>query len=113
MADDKAKKSIIADDLAKSRKSGQSYNEMFSQRRKEQLKEGFLTKEEYKKGIASELYTPKQVRETYEKDPEFFEKAKEQDKKLIKKAKGGSVKSSASKRADGCAKRGKTKCKMV
>ena len=27
--------------------------------------------------------------------------------------KGGSVKSSASKRADGCAKRGKTKCKMV
>jgi hypothetical protein len=27
--------------------------------------------------------------------------------------KGGMVKSSASKRADGCAKRGKTKCKMV
>lgn len=31
----------------------------------------------------------------------------------VKKAKGGSVKSSASKRADGCAQRGKTRGKMV
>jgi len=104
------KKAIIADDLAQARSKGQSYNEWFSQRRKEQLKDGFLTKEEYKQGIASELYTPKQVREAYEKDPEFFEKAK--DKNTVKKAKGGKV-SSASKRADGIAQRGKTKCKMV
>ena len=104
------KKAIIADDLAQARAKGQSYNEWFSQRRKEQLKDGFLTKDEYKKGIASELYTPKQVREAYERDPDFFEKAK--NKKTVKKAKGGTV-SSASKRADGCAVRGKTKCKMV
>ena len=32
---------------------------------------------------------------------------------MIKKAKGGSVKSTASKRADGCAVRGKTRGKMV
>lgn len=31
----------------------------------------------------------------------------------VKKAKGGMVRSSASKRADGCAQRGKTKGKMV
>ena len=34
------------------------------------------------------------------------------DRKPVKKAKGGSV-SSASKRADGCAQRGKTKGRMV
>ena len=102
------KKALIADDLARARASGKSYNEYFSQRRKEQLKQGALTEDEYKKGIASELYTPKQVREAYEKDPKFFEKSKEQDNKTIKKAKGGKV-SSASKRADGCAIRGKTR----
>ena len=34
-------------------------------------------------------------------------------KRLLKMKKGGSVKSSASKRADGCAQRGKTKGRMV
>ena len=34
-------------------------------------------------------------------------------RKLPKMAKGGSVKSSASKRGDGCAQRGKTKGRMV
>ena len=33
--------------------------------------------------------------------------------RVVKKAKGGKVKSSASKRADGCAVRGKTRGKMV
>lgn len=33
--------------------------------------------------------------------------------KIVKKAKGGKVKSSASKRADGCAVRGKTKGRFV
>lgn len=32
---------------------------------------------------------------------------------VVKKAKGGTVKSSASKRADGCAVKGKTKGRMV
>lgn len=40
------------------------------------------------------------------------EKVKEPKKEPVKKAKGGSV-SSASKRADGCAQRGKTKGRMV
>jgi len=34
-------------------------------------------------------------------------------KSTVKKAKGGSVKSSASKRADGCAVKGKTRGRMV
>jgi len=34
-------------------------------------------------------------------------------KPTVKKAKGGSVKSSASRRADGCATKGKTRGKMV
>jgi len=34
-------------------------------------------------------------------------------KPTVKKAKGGSVKSSVSKRADGCATKGKTRGKMV
>ena len=37
---------------------------------------------------------------------------KKDDKDTVKKARGGSVKSSASKRGDGCAMRGKTKGKM-
>jgi hypothetical protein len=44
---------------------------------------------------------------------DFAKRAKERAAKKIKMKKGGMVKSSASKRADGCAKRGKTKCKMV
>ena len=35
------------------------------------------------------------------------------DENPVKKAKGGSIKSSASKRADGCAQRGKTRGKIV
>jgi len=38
---------------------------------------------------------------------------KKEDKDTVKKARGGSVKSSASKRGDGCAMRGKTRGKMV
>jgi hypothetical protein len=38
---------------------------------------------------------------------------KEDDKKPVSKAKGGMIKSSASKRADGCAIKGKTKGRMV
>ena len=37
----------------------------------------------------------------------------EKKEEPVKKAKGGMVKSSASKRADGCAQRGKTKGRMV
>jgi hypothetical protein len=38
---------------------------------------------------------------------------KEKEAKPVEKAKGGAIKSSASKRADGCAVRGKTKGRMV
>ena len=38
---------------------------------------------------------------------------KEDDKKPVSKAMGGMIKSSASKRADGCAIKGKTRGKMV
>ena len=41
------------------------------------------------------------------------QRAKQKQPEVIKKAKGGSVKSSASKRADGCAIRGKTRGRMV
>jgi hypothetical protein len=43
---------------------------------------------------------------------DFAKRAKERAAKKTKMKHGGMV-SSASKRADGCAKRGKTKCKMV
>lgn len=46
-----------------------------------------------------------------ESDAEFIRETRGRAKK--KMAKGGSVKSSASKRADGCAVRGKTRGKMV
>jgi hypothetical protein len=46
-----------------------------------------------------------------ESDAEFIRETRGKGKK--KMAKGGSVKSSASKRADGCAVKGKTKGKMV
>jgi hypothetical protein len=42
-----------------------------------------------------------------------LDKASEDYDKAIGKAKGGMIKSSASKRADGCAVRGKTKGRMV
>jgi hypothetical protein len=42
-----------------------------------------------------------------------FASAKERAAKKIKMKKGGMVKSSASKRADGIAKKGKTKGRMV
>lgn len=45
--------------------------------------------------------------------PEDRSRMEENLKKLRGYKKGGSVKSSASKRADGCAQRGKTKGKMV
>ena len=48
--------------------------------------------------------------ERRQKDMEDTVKGK---KPTVKKAKGGSVKSSASRRADGCATKGKTKGKFV
>ena len=44
---------------------------------------------------------------------DFAKRAKERAAKKIKMKKGGMVKSSASKRADGIAKKGKTKGRMV
>jgi hypothetical protein len=44
---------------------------------------------------------------------DFAKRAKERAAKKIKMKKGGSVKSSASKRADGIAMKGKTKGRMV
>ena len=108
--DARMKKHVIGDDLAAARRRGQTYNEMFAQKREEDLKEGILSKEAYKAGRAYELYTPKEVRDAYEADPQYFEsRAKEGVSKGMKK--GGSVKS-ASFRADGIAKRGKTRGKM-
>ena len=43
----------------------------------------------------------------------FTQEEEYKDDKPIKKKAGGVIKSSASKRADGCAKRGKTKGRMV
>ena len=104
------KKSVIGDDLAAARRKGQTYNEMFAQAREEGRKKGILSEEAYKAGRAYELYTPKEVREAYEADPQYFEgRAKEGAPK--KMSKGGKV--SASSRADGCVQRGKTRGKMV
>jgi hypothetical protein len=47
----------------------------------------------------------------FTQEKEYADKTKEEIK--VKKAKGGVVKSGASKRADGCAVRGKTRGKMV
>lgn len=56
---------------------------------------------------ASELLDRLGVRQ----EKEYEGKSKEELQ--VKKAKGGSIKSSASKRADGCAVKGKTRGKMV
>lgn len=54
-----------------------------------------------------------------QREYEAYEKQKkkksdsDKPKDTVKKARGGSVKSSASKRADGCAQRGKTRGRMV
>lgn len=47
----------------------------------------------------------------FKQEKEYEGKAKEELK--VKKRAGGTIKSSASKRADGCAQRGKTKGRMV
>ncbi len=107
MADSNAKKLVIADDLAAARKRGQTYNQMFAEEREKQRAAGQLREDAYKAGRALELYTPKEVREAYDADPEFFDSRAKQ-----KMAKGGKVKS-ASARADGCAQRGKTRGKLV
>jgi len=106
MADDKRKKAVIGDDLAAARKQGKTYNQMFADEREQQRKEGKLREDAYKAGRALELYTPKEVREAYDADPEYFEGRASKGMK-----KGGKV--SASKRADGCAQRGKTKGRMI
>ena len=105
MASDELKKAVVAADLAAARKSGRTYNQMFAQEREKQYKEGKLREDAYKAGRALELYTPKEVRETYEADPEYFERRAKQGMK-----KGGAV--NASKRADGIAQRGKTRGQM-
>jgi len=51
--------------------------------------------------------------ETREESKKRREEAKKPAPEPVKKAKGGMVKSSASKRADGCAQRGKTRGKIV
>jgi hypothetical protein len=60
------------------------------------------------KRIAEELKVPPKVRKA---NPEDYSKEATENLDLFKK--GGSVKSSASKRADGCCAKGKTKGRMV
>ena len=43
----------------------------------------------------------------------FTQEEEYKDKKPVKKKSGGMIKSSASKRADGCVKKGKTRGRMV
>jgi hypothetical protein len=56
------------------------------------------------------VYMPRRMAQAPAASPEYSFRA---DEYVAAKKKGGVIKSSASKRADGCAKRGKTKCKMV
>jgi len=107
VANDERKKQVIADDLSAARRSGRTYNQMFAEEREKQRKSGQLREDAYKAGRAYELYTPKEVRAAYDADPEYF------DKRAKEMKKGGSVKSSVSKRADGIAQRGKTRGKVV
>jgi hypothetical protein len=101
------RKATIALDLEEARKRGQTYNQMHASEREKGRKSGLLNEDAYKAGKAYELRTPKEVRAEYDKDPQYFERAK----KTKEYAKGGAV--SASKRADGIAKKGKTKGKFV
>jgi hypothetical protein len=78
---EKLKKSIIADDLAKARKLGKTYNEMYKDEFNKQVKEGILNPSAVKAKKAYELYTPKEVRKVYESDKEYFEKMASQNKK--------------------------------
>jgi hypothetical protein len=78
---EKLKKSIIADDLAKARKLGKTYNEMYRDEFNKQVKEGILNPSAVKAKKAYELHTPKEVRKVYESDKEYFEKMASQNKK--------------------------------
>ena len=60
-------------------------------------------------GLAAASYLPAAAVDTVER----MTKRKKDSEEVEKKAKGGMIKSSASKRADGCAVKGKTKGKMV
>lgn len=66
-----------------------------------------------KKGLANPVEVVNEALggETREESKKRREAAKQPEP--VKKAKGGMIRSSASKRADGCAQRGKTKGKMV
>jgi hypothetical protein len=101
------KKETISFDLAAAKKRGQTYNEFFKQQREKQMKEGMLSASAYKAGRAYELYTPKEVKEAYNKDPQYFEtetrKRIERERKLKeemkqkKMASGGDVSPSKKK----------------
>jgi hypothetical protein len=85
-----------------------------------------IRQDEAYKGKSKEEVMRKQAGRSVEIDPKMkFGKEKEgtdakirqvepdRKAKPVKAAKGGMIKSSASKRADGCAKKGKTKGRMV
>jgi hypothetical protein len=60
---------IVESDLAEARRQGKTYNQMYADEREKQFKSGMLSKEAYNKGLASELATPKQVREIVDNYP--------------------------------------------
>jgi len=66
----------------------------------------------YEKYEAENQSAQKKIEDEDKAAKELFQKTKERIKSAIKFKSGGSV-SSASKRADGCATKGKTKGKMV
>ena len=75
---------------------------------------GFTVVQQPQENFSEVLYKalPNPVEDTSRSGFAFSDKKDRRIKELIKKAKGGSVKS-ASARADGCAQRGKTKGRMV
>jgi hypothetical protein len=85
------------------------------------------SEKDYEKKLREDALKEMRDQKMLEESGSAYDKARQQslgapDKAPVKKraggmctgyAKGGSVKSSASKRADGCAQRGKTKGRMV
>ena len=71
----KPNKTYIADDLQQARKKGQSYNKYHADRAKESYDKGAVSK----KGVAYEMYSPKEVKASVEGDPAFYEARKQTD----------------------------------
>ena len=118
------KKDAPKEDAPKEDEPKKTFKQAFAQARKDGGKTFMFNGKKYTTELKSEKKTPSKPAVESKSDEPKSERVRKlgvfgamgknprpANPSMFKK--GGMVKSSASKRADGCAKRGKTKCKMV